>query len=266
MSRQARAAAAPQEEYEEAEEDRTHARPVTELEQHNISATDVKKLTEGGFSTVESVAYALKKTLMNVKGISEAKAEKLQLEAKKLVNMGFTTAATQHEHRSELVRLSTGSRDLDELLGGGIETGAITELFGEFRTGKTQLCHTLCVTAQMPVSDGGGEGRALYIDTEGTFRPERLVSIAERFGMEPNDVLNNVAYARAHNSDHQMALLKEASAMMVAARYSLVVVDSATALYRTDYSGRGSWPPGSSTWHSSCGRCSASATSFASRR
>jgi len=239
MSRQARAAAAVQEEYEEAEEDRTHARPVTELEQHNISATDVKKLTEGGFSTVESVAYALKKTLMNVKGISEAKAEKLQLEAKKLVNMGFTTAATQHEQRSELVRLSTGSRDLDELLGGGIETGAITELFGEFRTGKTQLCHTLCVTAQMPVSDGGGEGRALYIDTEGTFRPERLVSIAERFGMEPNDVLNNVAYARAHNSDHQMALLKEASAMMVAARYSLVVVDSATALYRTDYSGRG---------------------------
>lgn len=240
MSRQARAAATiAQEEVEEAEEEPSSATPVQQLEHHNISATDVKKLIEGGFCTVESVAYALKKTLMNVKGISEAKADKLQVEAKKLVDMGFTTAAIKHQERADLVRLSTGSKDLDELLGGGIETGSITELFGEFRTGKTQLCHTLCVTCQLPVAEGGGEGRALYIDTEGTFRPERLVGIAERYGLDPTDVMDNVAIARAHNSDHQMTLLREAGGMMIAARYSLVVVDSATALYRTDYSGRG---------------------------
>jgi hypothetical protein len=66
---------------------------------------------------------------------------------------------------------------------GGIETGSLTEIFGEFRTGKTQLCHTLCVTCQLPLDQGGGEGKALYIDTEGTFRPQRLVTIAERFGL-----------------------------------------------------------------------------------
>ena len=135
--------------------------------------------------------------------------------------------------------LSTGSRCLDELLKGGIETGSLTEIFGEFRTGKTQLCHTLCVTCQLPLDQGGGEGKAVYIDTEGTFRPQRLVAVAERFGLDPGDVLENVAYARAHNSEQQMELLKMASALMAEDRYALMVVDSATALFRTDYSGRG---------------------------
>jgi DNA repair protein RAD51 len=76
--------------------------------------------------------------------------------------------------------LIIGSSDLDQLLGGGIETGSITEIFGEFRTGKTQLCHTLCVTSQMPIDQGGAEGRVIYVDTEGTFRPQKLVAIAER--------------------------------------------------------------------------------------
>ena len=118
-------------------------------------------------------------------------------------------------------------------------TGSVTEVFGEFRTGKTQLCHTLCVTCQMSVTNGGAEGKAIYIDTEGTFRPERLKEIAERFGMDPEMVLENVAYARAHNSEHQMELLKMAAAIMAQDRYALIVVDSATALFRTDFSGRG---------------------------
>lgn len=126
----------------------------------------------------------------------------------------------------------------------------------------------------MPVSDGGAEGKAIYIDTEGTFRPQRLQGIAERFGMDPSVALENVAYARAHNSEHQTEvsfhvpgpcllyppfyltdaqhtfisiysppfntqLLKMAAAIMSQDRYALIVVDSATALYRTDYSGRG---------------------------
>lgn len=92
--------------------------------------------------------------------------------------MGFTTATEFHQKRSEIIQLTSGSRELDKLLGGGIETGSITEVFGEFRTGKTQLCHTLAVTCQLPVSQGGGEGKCLYIDTEGTFRPERLLAVS----------------------------------------------------------------------------------------
>jgi len=124
-------------------------------------------------------------------------------------------------------------------LDGGIETGSITELFGEFRTGKTQLCHQLCVTCQLPFDKGGGEGKALYIDTEGTFRPERCLAIADRYGLNGEEVLENIAYARAYNSDHQMKLLVQASQMMASSRFALLIVDSATALYRTDYSGRG---------------------------
>ncbi|KAK7793567.1 hypothetical protein R5R35_000403 [Gryllus longicercus] len=212
---------------------------IKSLESHGISAADVKKLQEAGYHTVESVAFAPKKHLIVIKGISEAKADKILMEATKLVPMGFTTATEVHMRRADIIHLTTGSRELDKLLGGGIETGSITEIFGEFRTGKTQLCHTLAVTCQLPIDQSGGEGKCLYIDTEGTFRPERLLAVAERYNLSGNDVLDNVAYARAYNTDHQTQLLIQASAMMVESRYALLIVDSATALYRTDYSGRG---------------------------
>ncbi|KAI3364122.1 hypothetical protein L3Q82_010799, partial [Scortum barcoo] len=209
------------------------------MQQCGISASDIKKLEDAGFHTIEAVAYAPKKELLNIKGISEAKADKILAEAAKLVPMGFTTATEFHQRRAEIIQISTGSKELDKLLQGGIETGSITEMFGEFRTGKTQLCHTLAVTCQLPIDQGGGEGKAMYIDTEGTFRPERLLAVAERYGLVGSDVLDNVAYARAFNTDHQTQLLYQASAMMAESRYALLIVDSATALYRTDYSGRG---------------------------
>merc|ERR1719421_111289 len=117
------------------------------------------------------------------------------------------SAAEMLQMRKNMVTLTTGSNALDGLLGGGIETGQITEIFGEFRCGKTQLCHTLCVVCQLPVDSGGAESKALYIDTEGTFRPERLVQIANRFGLNGEDVLENVTYARAYNAEHQEKLL-----------------------------------------------------------
>ncbi|GAB5358355.1 hypothetical protein AAMO2058_000450400 [Amorphochlora amoebiformis] len=223
---------------EEDEEEDQGPMPIARLEGSGIGATDVKKLVGAGYNTVESVAYATRKALTSIKGISEAKAEKLLNEASKLVPMGFTTATEYHQHRQDVIHLTTGSKELDKLLNGGIETGSITEIFGEFRTGKTQLCHTLCVTSQLSIEDGGAEGKTLFIDTEGTFRPERLVRIAEKYGLKAEDVLDNVAYARAYNSDHQNQLLLQASAMMIESRYALVIVDSATALYRTDYQGR----------------------------
>ncbi|KAG0695240.1 DNA repair protein RAD51 1 [Chionoecetes opilio] len=210
---------------------------IQTLEQNGIAATDVKKLEEAGYYTVEAVAFAPKKALLSIKGISEAKADKILNEATKLVPMGFTTATEFHQKRADL--LTTGSKELDKLLGGGIETGSITEIFGEFRTGKTQICHTLAVTCQLPLEMGGGEGKCLYIDTEGTFRPERLVAAAQRYQLQESDVLDNVAYARAYNSDHQTQLLIQAAAMMAESRYALLIVDSAMALYRTDYAGRG---------------------------
>lgn len=212
---------------------------VKKLSSHGIGAADIKKLQEAGYNTVESVAFAPKKDLITIKGISEQKADKIIAEASKLVPMGFTTATEFHQKRSEIIQLTTGSAELDRLLGGGIETGSITELFGEFRTGKSQLCHTLAVTCQLPIDQNGGEGKCIYIDSENTFRPERLVAVAERYQLSATDVLDNVAFARAYNTDHQTKLLMMASAMMTESRYALLIIDSATALYRTDYSGRG---------------------------
>ncbi|KAF9331235.1 recombinase rad51 [Podila minutissima] len=222
------------------EEEEVVGHMLTEkLEECGIQAADVKKLKEAGYYTVESIAFTAKKQLLTIKGISEAKADKILSEASRLVPMGFTTATEFHQRRSELISITTGSSELDKLLGGGLETGSITELFGEFRTGKSQICHMLAVTCQLPVAMNGGEGKCLYIDTEGTFRPERLLAIAERYGLSGEEILDNVAYARAYNTDHQMQLLVQAAGMMSESRFSLLVVDSATSLYRTDFSGRG---------------------------
>lgn len=196
-------------------------------------------MQEAGYYTVESVAYAPKKSLTTIKGISEAKADKLLQEASKLVIMGFKSATEIHQIRANIVYVTTGSKELDTLLGGGIETGSITEIFGEFRSGKSQLCHTLAVNCQLPISMGGAEGKCLYIDTEGTFRPQRLIAVAERYKISGESILDNVACARAYNTDHQTQLLIQASAMMTESRYALLIVDSATGMYRTDYCGRG---------------------------
>mmetsp|Transcript_12758 Transcript_12758/g.14002 ORF Transcript_12758/g.14002 Transcript_12758/m.14002 type:complete len:338 (+) Transcript_12758:129-1142(+) len=212
---------------------------VVKLEECGINANDIKKLTEAGHHTIESVIYATKKALCAIKGLSEAKVDKILDAANKLIPMSFRTATDYFEERQQIMRITTGSMELDKLLQGGIETGSITEIFGEFRTGKTQICHTLCVTCQLPESQGGAEGKALYIDTEGTFRPERLVKIAERFNLNPQEILDGVVYARAYNSDQQNILLIKAAAMMAQSPFALVIVDSATALYRTDFSGRG---------------------------
>ncbi|KAI3856275.1 hypothetical protein MKW92_048442 [Papaver armeniacum] len=240
--------------------------PVEQLQAAGIASVDVKKLKDAGLCTVEAVAYSPRKELLLIKGISDAKVDKIIEAASKLVPLGFTSASQLHAQRQEIIQITSGSRELDKVLEGnasslllyrllcfdiflksymykhltgGIETGSITELYGEFRSGKTQLCHTLCVTCQLPLDQGGGEGKAMYIDAEGTFRPQRLLQIAERFGLNGADVLENVAYARAYNTDHQSRLLLEAASMMVETRFALVIVDSATALYRTDFSGRG---------------------------
>ncbi|KAG9509472.1 DNA repair protein RAD51-like 1, partial [Fragariocoptes setiger] len=221
------------------EEDARVGIPIQTLSCLKISQAERRALEAKGFHTVQSIAMSTIKMLCEVKGISETKAATLIQESSRYVDMGFRTAAAIHAKRSDMLQLTTGSSQLDTLLDGGIETGSITEIFGEFRTGKSQLCHTLAVTCQLPVEIGGGEGKCLYIDTEGTFRPNRLIEIGKRWGVKEAEVLDNVAVARCYNTDHQTRLLYEAAAMMTETRYSLIIVDSATALYRTDFWGRG---------------------------
>ncbi|KAI9613539.1 hypothetical protein H4Q26_010146 [Puccinia striiformis f. sp. tritici PST-130] len=168
---------------------------------------NIKKLKDGGFATIKAVLTASRKQLTNLKGISEIKVEKIKDSASKLSGPSFKTGSDVLIDREKIVTLSTGSKAVDAMLGGGIQSQSITEVYGEFRCGKTQICHTLCVTAQLPTEMGGGGGKAAYIDTEGTFRPERIRTIADRFGMDPEAVLDNIIVGRAANSEHQMELI-----------------------------------------------------------
>ncbi len=213
--------------------------PIDMLQEGGINSSDIKKLIEAGYNSLESLSYNPKKNLVLIKGLSEAKIDKIIKVVEDILKYGIKPSSYALEERKKLVRITSGSKELDTLLGGGFESNSITELFGEFRTGKTQICHTLCVTCQLPRNEGGGEGKAIYIDTEGTFRPEKLAPIAERFGLDPKEVIENVFYARAYNSDHQNRLLLQVCALMCEQKFSLLIVDSATALYRTDYTGRG---------------------------
>jgi DNA repair protein RAD51 len=223
----------------QAQESEAEFHPIDMLQEGGINSSDIKKLIEAGYNSLESLSYNPKKNLVLIKGLSEAKIDKIIKVVEDILKYGIKPSSVALEERRKLVRITSGSKELDTLLGGGFESNSITELFGEFRTGKTQICHTLCVTCQLPRNEGGGEGKAIYIDTEGTFRPEKLAPIAERFGLDPKEVIENVFYARAYNSDHQNRLLLQVCALMCEQKFSLLIVDSATALYRTDYTGRG---------------------------
>ena len=227
------------EEEDVAEEEAFLINDIDKLQEGGINLADINKLKASGFCTVKSVLMAVKKELMQIKGITEQKIEKIQEAAAKLENAGFITGMGVLQNRKKVVKITTGSSKLDTLLGGGIETMAITEAFGEFRTGKTQLCHTLAVTAQMPKSKGGGQGKVIYIDAEGTFRPERIVKIAERFGLDPEEVLNNIIYARVYTSEYQANIITLTAAKMMEDTFSLIIIDSIMALFRVDFSGRG---------------------------
>ncbi|KAG9396210.1 DNA recombination and repair protein DMC1 [Carpediemonas membranifera] len=211
------------------------------LAAQGIGAGDIKKLREGGIHTVEALTMNTRKELASVKGLSEAKVEKALVAARKIMGEGkeFINGTEYLEKRSKVLRISTGSRDLDSLLGGGVESMSITEAFGEFRTGKTQIAHTLAVTAQLPKSQGGGGGKVIFLDTEGTFRPERLTPICERFNADVTSTLDNIIYARAYTHEQQLELLSLIAAKMSEEHFSLIIVDSVTALFRVDFSGRG---------------------------
>jgi meiotic recombination protein DMC1 len=226
-----------EEEIEEEEGFEVH--DIEKLQEYGINMSDIKKLKASGFCTVMSLLMATKKQLCKVKGISEQKIEKIQECAMKLEKTGFQTGYQFELKRSNILRISTGSSNLDNLLGGGVESMSITEAFGEFRSGKTQLCHTLCVTAQLPKKDGGGGGKVIFIDTEGTFRPENIRKIAERYNLDPEETLNNIVYGRVYTTELQSNLLTLAAAKMMEDKFSLLIIDSIMALFRVDFSGRG---------------------------
>lgn len=221
------------------------ATSITDLP--GIGPSTAAKLVEAGFSTLESIATVSIGELTSIASMGEKTVQKIIEAAREALDIDFETAKAVLARRKDLAKVTTGSQKLDELFGGGIETGTVTELFGEFRTGKTQLAHQLCVTIQLPREKGGlreddNNPKVVYIDSEGTFRPERVLSMATRWKDEIDEdiMLENILHGRAHNSDHQMVLVeKMLKDYLPTENVKLLVVDSLISHFRAEYIGRG---------------------------
>jgi len=206
-----------------------------------VGPAAVEKLEAAGIYDLMGVAVMSPKQLSEAAGLGEAAARKAIQSARAMMDLGFQTGVEYSEKRKEIYNITTGSKNFDDLLGGrGIETKAITEAYGAYGSGKSQLGFTLSVRTQLPKEMGGAEGKTVFIDTEGTFRPERIRQIAEGLNLNPEEVLKNIFVARAFNSDHQMLLLDKVSEMVKDGEpIRLVVIDSLTAHFRAEFSGRG---------------------------
>jgi len=202
-----------------------------------VGPATAQKLRELGFNTVESLATAAIKELEPA-GIGEKKALDVIRAARSTLSLTFIRADELLKMRQNVLRLTSGSRAIDEILGGGLETQTITEIYGEYGSGKSQLCHQMCVNVQMPAERGGLNGAALYIDTENTFRTERIVQMSKHLGLNPEEIVKNIIFAEAYTSDHQMFLLENADKVIKENNIRLIIVDSLTAHFRSEYLGR----------------------------
>ena len=222
--------------------------PVVDLEIHDIEGigpTTAKKLKEAGIVSVMDLAIASSEDLaidINTSKESVATfvigAQRL-LRDYKVIDKEFLTADAALEKRKAMLRCSTGSRALDELFLGGIETQAVTEFYGEFGSGKSQICHTLCATARQSIDSGGMDSGVIYIDTEGTFRPERVDQIARARGLDHRYVLKSVAVCKVYNSSHLELIVKDLGRYVNEFKAKLVIIDSIISLHRAEFLGRG---------------------------
>jgi DNA repair protein RadA len=202
-----------------------------------VGPATAQKLQEMGFHTVESLATATARELAPA-GIGERKALDVIRHARGSISLSFVRADELWKQRQSILRLTTGSQVLDNLVGGGLESQTITEFYGEYGSGKSQMCHQLCVNVQLPPEKGGLNGAALYIDTENTFHTERIISMARHYDLDPEEVVKNLIVAEAYTSDHQIFLLENADRIIKDNKVRLIIVDSLTAHFRSEYVGR----------------------------
>ena len=210
-----------------------------------VGPVTTKKLTDAGIHNIMDLLVRGPVDVAEITGMDKETAEKIvnkarqQLVEEGLIAKDFVNATEIYKRRQDIGKISTGTSCLDLLFDGGIETQALTEVYGEFGCGKTQFCLTMCVNVQKPKEEGGLNGGVLYIDTENTFRPERIVTMAKAQNLDPEKILENIIVARAYNSAHQILILQEAGPVIEENNIKLVIADSAVGLFRAEYLGRG---------------------------
>ncbi len=226
----------PQEDIDEEEEDKFSLEDLP-----GIGPATATKLEEGGYSTVLSIAVASPREIGDSAGVTESVARKIIQFSRDRMDMGFESGLDLLKKREQVIKLTTMSNAFNDLLGGGMETGCITECYGAYGSGKTALAHQMAVTAQLPKEEGGASSTVVWIDTEGTFRPERIKEISDEAGLDYKKILGNIRTVRAFNSDHQMLLADKVEDLIVKdkLKVGLVIVDSLMAHFRSEFIGRG---------------------------
>jgi len=214
-------------------------KPKTISDLPGIGQQSAEKLMGAGYRSLESIAVASPAELMEAAGLGEITAQKAINAARESLEMGYETADKLAERRKLIGKITTGSKEVDTLIGGGIETGSITECYGKYASAKTQLCFQVAVTVQLPKEKGGLNGNCLWIDSENSFRPERIIAIAKHLKLDPEKVLKNIYVARAFNSDHQMLLAEKAPDLLKEKNIKIIIVDSLTSQFRAEFIGRG---------------------------
>ena len=210
-----------------------------------VGPVTTRKLNDAGIQNIMDLIVRGPVEIAELTGMDIDSSSKICEKAREdlvkggLIAKDFISASELYKKRQTIGMITTGTDALDTLFAGGIETQALTEVYGEFGCGKTQFCHTMCVQVQKPKAEGGLEGGVLYMDSENTFRPERIVSIAKANGLDPEKILDNIIVARAYNSSHQMLILEEASSLINENNIKLIISDSAVGLFRAEYLGRG---------------------------
>jgi len=210
-----------------------------------VGPVTTRKLNDAGIQNIMDLIVRGPVEIAELTGMDIDSSSKICEKAREdlvkggLIAKDFISASELYKKRQTIGIITTGTDALDTLFAGGLETQALTEVYGEFGCGKTQFCHTMCVQVQKSKAEGGLEGGVLYMDSENTFRPERIVSIAKANGLDPEKVLDNIIVARAYNSSHQMLILEEASSLINENNIKLIISDSAVGLFRAEYLGRG---------------------------
>ena len=204
-----------------------------------VCSKTAEKLRDSGYDELMSIATMSAGELAEVADLGESKAQNIITESRKHLDIGFETGKERFDKRQEMKRITTSSDNFDEILGGGIETQAITEVYGEYGSAKTQISHQLALNVQRTNENGGLNREAIYIDTEDTFIPDRIEQMAEDTEIDAEEALEGIHVARAFNSDHQMLLAEEAQDICAENDIGLIIVDSLTAQFRSDYVGRG---------------------------
>ncbi len=206
-----------------------------------VGAATAEKLKESGYDSMIRIAVSSPGELVEASGLGEAAARKIINFAREKLEMGFETGEQILKKAEKVGRIATGSKELDRLIGGGIETGTITEMYGAFASGKSQIALQLAVRVQMPVEKGGLSGAAVFLDTESTFRAQRIKQLTEAAGQDVEKTLKNIMVARCFNSDHQMLLTEKIGDLITRDKLpvKLVIVDSLMSLFRSEYIGRG---------------------------